>query len=318
LFGRRLLTVAVTFRPERLLVPVITPFDEAGRVDEEGLERHADGVLASGATGLVAVATTGEATALEDAERERAIAVCARVCAARDAVLVVGAGTYNTKETIARHEALADVPGVCASLAVVPYYVRPSEAAIVSHFQTVAARSPVPLIVYNIPYRTARGLGSAALLELAHSENIVGVKQAVGGIDADTLQVLAQAPSTFSVLGGDDAFLLPLTLMGGAGAIAASANLATEHYAAMIDAGLAGDVGEGRRIAETLLPLTLALFAEPSPAVIKAVLHAQGKIPTPHVRMPLADASPAAREQALVAFDAFARARTTVVAPTPA
>lgn len=289
------------FRPERLLVPVITPFDDAGRVDEEALERHADSVLAAGAIGLVAVATTGEATALDDSERAATTSICARVCAEHDAVLIVGAGTYNTRETIARHEALADIGGVSASLAVVPYYVRPSEAAIVAHFRAVAERSPVPLIVYNIPYRTARGLGSAALLELAATDNIVGLKQAVGAIDADTLQVLAGAPATFSVLGGDDAFLFPLTLMGGAGAIAASANVATDRYAAMIDYGLAGQLTDGRSLAEALLPLTLALFAEPSPAVIKALLHAQGKIPTPHVRMPLSDASLVALEQALAA-----------------
>jgi 4-hydroxy-tetrahydrodipicolinate synthase len=297
------------FRPERLLVPVITPFDDDGRVDEGALERHVDDLLSAGANGIVAAATTAEATALDGGERERVIAACARVCAARDAVLVVGAGTYNTKETIARHEALIDVAGVRASLAVVPYYVRPSESAIVTHFQAVAERSPVPVIVYNIPYRTGRGLGSNALLELAHSDNIVGVKQAVGGIDADTLQVLARAPSTFSVLGGDDAFLLPLILMGGAGAIAASANVATEHYAAMIDSGLAGDVIAARPVAEALLPLTLALFAEPSPAVVKAVLHAQEKITTPHVRMPLADASQAAREEALASLEAVTAER---------
>jgi 4-hydroxy-tetrahydrodipicolinate synthase len=298
-----------SFHPERLLVPVITPFDEAGRVDEEALERHADEILAAGAAGLVAAATTGEATALDDDERAMVIATCARVCATRDAFLVVGAGTYNTRETIARHEALADVPGVRASLAVVPYYVRPSEAAIVAHFQAIAGRSPVPLIVYNIPYRTARGLGASALLELAHTENVVGVKQAVGGIDTDTLQVLARAPATFAVLGGDDAFLFPLALMGGAGAIAASANVATDRYAAMIDYGLVGGVREGRPLAEALLPLTLSLFAEPSPAVIKAVLHARDKIGTPHVRMPLADASSAAREHALAALDELIRQR---------
>jgi 4-hydroxy-tetrahydrodipicolinate synthase len=298
--------MATSFRPVRLLVPVVTPFAEDGRLDEEALERHVDDVLASGAAGIVALATTGEATSLDEQERETATAICARVCAARDAALVVGAGTYNTRETIARHEALADVPGVRASLAVVPYYVRPSEAAIVAHFQAVAERSPVPLILYNIPYRTARGLGSASLLELAATDNVVGVKQAVGGIDAETLQLLAAAPETFSVLGGDDAFLLPLILMGGAGAIAASANVATNHYAAMIDSGLSGDLAEGRRLAERLLPLTLALFAEPSPAVIKAVLHLQGKIPTPHVRMPLADASPMAVEQALAVLDSLA------------
>src|SRR5438874_8029682 len=92
-------------------------------------------VLANGAAGLVAVATTGEATALDADEREMVISACARVCAARNAVLIVGAGTYNTRETIARHQALADVRGARASLAVVPYYVRPAEAAIVAYFQ---------------------------------------------------------------------------------------------------------------------------------------------------------------------------------------
>lgn len=297
--------MTTAFRPTGLLVPVITPFDEAGRVDEEALAQHAEDVLAAGAAGVVAVATTGEATALDADERALVISVCARVCAARNAALIVSAGTYNTRETIARHKALADVPGVRASLAVVPYYVRPSEAAIVAHFQAVAEQSPVPLIVYNIPYRTGRGLGSDALLELARTDNIVGVKQAVGGIDADTLQVLAGAPPSFSVLGGDDAFLFPLVLMGGAGAIAASANVATDRYAALIDAGLVGELSDGRRLAESLLPLALALFAEPSPAVIKGLLNAQGRIPTPHVRMPLADASPAAIGQAQVALESL-------------
>jgi 4-hydroxy-tetrahydrodipicolinate synthase len=291
-----------TYRPERLLVPLITPFNSDGRVDEEALASHAEGLLAAGAAGLVALATTGEASSLDDDERSAVVRICAHVCAEHDAVLVVGAGTNDTRTTIARHEALADVRGVRASLAVVPYYVRPSEAAIVRHFQTVAARSPVPLILYNIPYRTGRGLGSAALLELAHNDNIVGVKQAVGGIDTDTLQLLAAAPPTFSVLGGDDAFLYPLVLMGGRGAIAASANVATSLFSAMIDDGLAGNLADGRPRAAALLPLVVALFAEPSPAVIKGVLHAQGQIPTPSVRMPLADASPGAVETAMSAL----------------
>jgi 4-hydroxy-tetrahydrodipicolinate synthase len=108
------------------------------------------------------------------------------------------------------------------------------------------------------------------------------------------------------VLGGDDAFLYPLTLMGGAGAISASANLATDRFAAMLDDGLAGRLDPGRRHAEALLPLVLALFAEPSPAVIKAVLHAEGRIPTPDVRMPLSNASAAAAEHAVAVHAALA------------
>ncbi len=181
------------------------------------------------------------------------VAVVARVAADRGAALMVGAGTNDTRTTIARHEALAEVEGITASLAVVPYYVRPSEAAIVAHFQAVAARSPVPLVLYNIPYRTGSGLGAAALLELAGTDGIVGLKQAVNGLDADTLRLLAGAPSDFAVLCGDDPFILPLMLMGARGAIAASAHLCTERFAALVAAAAAGRVDDAREHAEALL-----------------------------------------------------------------
>lgn len=135
-------------------------------------------------------------------------------------------------------------------------------------------------------------------------ENVAGVKQAVGGIDVDTLRILAEAADRFAVLGGDDPFLYPLVLMGGTGAIAASSHLCTRRFAEMIECGLDGRLAEGRAQAEALLPLVAALFAEPSPAVIKAVLHAEGRIPTPHLRMPLCDASHTARDRALAALKA--------------
>jgi len=285
-----------------VFVPLVTPFDEVGRVDVACLERLAAESLDAGAAGIVALATTGEASALDDAERSQVVAACARVCGDRGAQLIVGAGTNDTRTTIARHEQLAEVPGIVASLAVVPYYVRPSEAGIVAHFTEVAERSPVPLVIYNVPYRTARGLGAASLLELAAHPNVVGVKQAVGGIDADTLRVLAEAPPSYAVLGGDDAYLLPTVLMGGAGAIAAAAHVRTSDFVRMIDDGLAGRVADARARAEALLPVALALFAEPNPAVIKGVLHAQGRLPTPDVRMPLTNASKSAVDDALAAI----------------
>ena len=123
----------------------------------------------------------------------------------------------------------------------------------------------------------------------------------MGCIDAETLRLLAEAPPSFAVLGGDDAYLLPVVLMGGAGAIAAAAHLRTSDFVRMIDDGLAGRVEEARARAQSLLPLVLALFAEPNPAVIKGVLHAQGRIPTPDVRLPLTNASKAAVDAALTA-----------------
>ncbi|HEY6781194.1 MAG TPA: 4-hydroxy-tetrahydrodipicolinate synthase [Thermoleophilaceae bacterium] len=296
-----------SFHPTGVLVPLVTPFDEHERVDLDSLATLAESVLDAGARGIVALATTGEPTSLDEAERDAVVATCAEVCGRRGALLVVGAGTNDTRTTIARHEALGAVPGVDASMAVVPYYVRPSESAIVEHFRTVAAHSPVPVIAYNIPYRTGRGLGADALLALAATENVAGVKQAVDGIDRDTLRVLAEAGDDFAMLGGDDPFLFPLVLMGGKGAIAASSHLCTRRFVEMIDCGLRGDVQQGRRQAEALLPLVRALFAEPSPAVIKAALHARGQIPTASVRMPLAAASAdaaAAAEQALRVLEA--------------
>ena len=134
-----------------LHVPLVTPFDEHGAVDLAALERLAVEVLDDGADGLVALATTAEASSLDERERDAVLAVCARVATDRGATLIVGAGTNDTRTTIARHEALAARRGVTASLAVVPYYVRPSEAAIVAHFQAVAARSPVPIVALQHP-----------------------------------------------------------------------------------------------------------------------------------------------------------------------
>lgn len=151
-------------------VPLVTPFDDQDRVDFDSLERLAGDLITAGASGLVALATTGESTALDDNERRDVLAACARVGRDAGVPVIAGAGTNDTRTTIARHEALAEVPGVVASLAVVPYYVRPSEAAIVAHFRAVASRSPVPIVVYNIPYRTGRGLGAGSLLELAATD----------------------------------------------------------------------------------------------------------------------------------------------------
>ena len=284
----------------------VTPFGRDGEVALDALEALVHGFLDAGAAGVVALGTTGESAALEKEEKQAVIDACARVCGERDAQLIVGAGTNNTAASVAAVQGLAGTPALAAALSVVPYYVRPSEAGIVEHFKAVAAASPVPLVVYNIPYRTGRALGSASLLALAGVPNIAGVKQAVGSIDLDTLEVLAGATPGFALLGGDDAYLFPTVLMGGAGTIAASANVATERFVAMIECGLAGKLDEGRAHHEALLPLVKRLFAEPNPSVIKGVLHATGKIPSPSLRLPMTAASTAAVDAALAALDKLA------------
>jgi 4-hydroxy-tetrahydrodipicolinate synthase len=287
-----------------LYVPVITPFAPDKSVAIDALQRLCHEYLDAGAAGIVALGTTGESTALDADEKRFVIAACSEVCAARSAQLIVGAGTNNTTTTRKAVKELAGTPALVATLIVVPYYVRPSEAGVLAHYRAVAEVSPVPIVIYNIAIRTGRHLSAAGVVELARTPNFAGIKQAATGLDLDTLELLRGTNSVegFSVLGGEDPFLFPLVLMGGAGTICASAHVCTSRFVEMIECGLAGKVEEGRAHAEALLPVTQSLFAEPNPAVFKGVLHAQGRIPTPDVRLPLVNASP----------DAVQRARETV------
>ncbi len=287
-------------------VPLITPFAADGSVATDAIERLANEYLDAGATGIVALGTTGESTALDTHEKHAVIEACARACVPRGAQLIVGAGTNSTTSTVAAVDELRVVPGLTAALIVVPYYVRPSETGIVAHFEAVATASPVPIVIYNIGIRTGRHLSAASVLELARQPKFAGIKQAATGLDLDTLELLRGTNELdgFAVLGGEDPFLFPIALMGGAGAICASAHVCTERFVEMIECGLAGKVEEGRAHAEALLPVVQSLFTEPNPAVFKGVLHAQGRIPTPDVRLPLMNASAATVDAALAAVAA--------------
>lgn len=301
-----------------LWVPLVTPFNADDRVDAAALGRLARRVLADGARGLVALGTTGEPATLDADEQRLVIDVCADACAAAGAPLIIGAGTSSTRATVTAVQALRGVPGLVAVLVVVPYYTRPSPEAIVDHYRVVATESPVPVVAYNIPYRTGRGLDADHLRALAALTGVAGVKQAVGALDADTLAVLGAAPPGFHVLSGDDAFIAPTLLMGGHGAIAAAAHLCTSAFAAMVDAALAGDVLAARRYADALLPVVQAGFAEPSPALWKAALHAAGEVASPALRAPMTAASPTALGYLLDAVATAACSRPSSQSGLPA
>jgi 4-hydroxy-tetrahydrodipicolinate synthase len=288
-------------------VPLITPFTADDKVDVDAIERLTREYLGAGAVGIVALGTTAEAAALEEDEKRAVVEAVTKVCAEEGRRTIVGTGSYNTRHTIEATAALEGIPTVVGALVVVPYYVRPSEAGIVAHFKAVAAASSVPVVLYNVPYRTGRGMGADAILELANTPNIAGIKQAVGALDADTLRVLNEAPSTFGVLGGEDAVLFQIAALGGVGAIAASAHACTERVVEMIECGIAGKLDDGRAHAAALLPVVEAGFAEPNPAVWKGILHAQGRIATPNLRLPMTNASQGAVDRAMRAIDAASR-----------
>ncbi len=143
------------------------------------------------------------AATLRPAERRAVVDVCAEACVESGKPLMVGVGSNCTRSTIDDVAALEGTPALAAFLIVVPYYTRPTPAGIVDHFRAIAAASRTPIVAYNIPYRTGRGLNADALLELAGTPGIVGVKQAVGALDHDTLELLRRKPRDFQVLAGD-------------------------------------------------------------------------------------------------------------------
>ncbi|MEO3783936.1 dihydrodipicolinate synthase family protein [Actinocorallia sp. B10E7] len=271
-----------------LYVPLITPFEASGEVALDALELLARRLLADGATGLVALGTTGEPGSLTDAEKRAVIEVAARVCRERSAPLVVGAATAGELRRLGGH------PEVVAALSVVPPFVRPGEEGVVAHFAHLAELSPVPLVVYDIPYRTGQYLSAGALRRLAAIPGVAGVKSSPGGINDDTIELLADPPRGFAILGGDDPYISPMLALGAHGGVLASALVATADFARLITAWRAGDVSGARALGHRLARLSLRLFTEPNPTVVKAVLHARGAIPTPDVRLPLLAASPAA------------------------
>jgi 4-hydroxy-tetrahydrodipicolinate synthase len=280
-----------------MYVPLVTPFDAEGAVAFEALERLAHEVLDAGASGLVALGTTAEPASLTPGEQSAVQERIARVCRERAATMMVGASTVRAVQALHGTEATV-------ALSLVPPFQRPGEAGTVAHFEALAAASPVPLIVYHVPYRTGQPLSAAAIRQLARIPGIAGIKYAAGTIDATAVDLLTDPPPGFSVLGGDDALISPLLALGAHGGILASAHLATRQFDDLASAWSAGDVATAQGLGRRLAPLSAALFAEPNPTVIKAVLHARGRIPTPDVRLPLLPAAPASLATATKYLDA--------------
>ena len=291
-------------------VPLITPFGTDGQVDPAALEALAHQVLDDGAAGLVALGTTAEAAALDPEERETVTAVVGRVCREHGARFTLGAGAGDTRRAARELAALAGLPvAPDAALVTVPSFTRPGEAGVLAHFRALAAASPVPLFVYHIPYRTGQSLTAAALRELAGIPGVAGVKYAAGGIDAETVDLLGDHPDGFEILAGDDVFAPALLALGCHGGILASAHLATDRWVRLAAGDGSGGTDAGaparQRLGHRLAALAAAVFREPNPVVVKAALHAQGRIPTPTVRLPLLPAGPSSLAGTLDALDSL-------------
>lgn len=272
-----------------LLTAMITPFTGDGAVDYDRTARLAAHLAGTGHDGLVVTGTTGESPTLSDAEK---LAIYSTVVEAvrGKAAVVAGTGTYDTRHSVELSVRAAEI-GVDGLMAVTPYYSRPPQRGLAAHFAAIADATDLPLMIYNIPGRTARLIEIDTLAALARHPNIVATKDAVGDLEF-TRASMETLPDDFLFYSGDDSATLPMLELGGAGVVSVAGHFAGRQIKRMIEAYRAGDADRARRLHDGLTPLYDACFLEPNPMPTKAGLNALWE-PVGDPRLPLVAASPA-------------------------
>lgn len=277
----------------RVLTAMVTPFGADGSVNYSVVEALAAHLVDHGSDGIVVCGTTGESPALTWDE-EFQLYKCVKSAVSGKAKVVAGTGSNATQEAVeATHKAAT--LGVDGSLQVVPYYNKPPQAGLYAHFAAIAKASPdVPLMLYNVPGRTACNLSTEIVTKLADIPNIVAIKEASGNLD-QVSQIRAATPTTFSIYSGDDSLTLPMLSVGGCGVVSVASHLAGDRIQAMIQAYETGQPQKAMAEHLSLFPLFKALFLEPNPIPVKAALAMQGW-DVGDVRLPLVPASESVRK----------------------
>ena len=271
---------------EGCLTALVTPFRD-GKVDFDGLAKLVDWQIEQGVDGIVSVGTTGESATLDVEEHVAVIA--ATVKAARGRVPVIaGAGGNSTSEALELTRA-SEAAGAHALLHVTPYYNRPSQEGLFRHFEAIARATKLPILLYNVPSRTACDLLTETVVRLAEIDNIIGIKDATGSLPRAS-ELVARLPERMVVLSGDDSTAFPLYAVGARGVISVVSNVAPRAMSDMWDAVKAGYWARGRQRHHELRVLNQLLFAEPSPAPTKAALALLGRCSV-DVRLPLVPAT---------------------------
>ncbi len=264
-------------------VALVTPFNSSLAVDEKALASVIEHVLAGGVEYVVTLGTTGETPTLSREEKIRISRFTIEVVNNRVPV-VIGAGGSDTREVIHEIEKLPTDHAV-AILSASPYYSKPSQEGLYQHYKAIAAASPKPVILYNVPGRTARNVDADTVLRLAELPNIAGIKEA-GGDMAQCAKILRDRPADFLVVSGDDALAFPQIAIGMQGVISVAANSFPQAFSSMVRAALAGDWKKAKKINDGLIEGYELLFVENNPAGVKAALAELGLIEN-IVRLPL-------------------------------
>ncbi len=281
------------------IVAVVTPMETDGSVSFSELGRLIDFHVEEGTDAIVVAGTTGESATLEHDEH---IEVIARACELADGRIPIigGTGSNSTAQTVRLSKAVHKL-GVAGLLVVTPYYNKPAQHGMLEHFRRVADSVSVPILLYNVPGRTAVDLLPETVVELARHENICGIKEATGKLDR-VAEIRSGAGSDFDLLSGDDETCCEFMLLGGHGVISVTANVAPRAMHALCEAARAGRADEAREIDGTLQPLHKKLFLESNPIPVKWAVHRMGLM-GPSIRLPLTELSAIHHADVLAAMD---------------
>ena len=264
-------------------VALVTPFKADMSVDEPALARVIEHVISGGVEYIVTLGTTGETPTTSREEKIRIARYTIEVVNHR-APVVIGAGGSDTREVIREIEKLPTDQAV-AILSASPYYSKPSQEGIYQHYKAIASASPIPVLIYNVPGRTARNVDAGTILRLSELSNIAGIKEA-GGDMAQCALILRDRPSDFLIVSGDDALAFPQIAMGMDGVISVAANSYPQAFSNMVRAALNGDLKKAKKLNDGLIEGYELLFVENNPAGVKAALAELGLIENV-LRLPL-------------------------------
>ena len=258
-----------------VITALVTPFRSDGEIDVAALARLVERQIQGGVSGLVPCGTTGESPTLSEDEKRKVIDVVIETSRGRVPV-IPGTGGNVTHRAVALTK-FAKEAGASATLQVCPYYNKPTDEGLLRHYGTIADAVDLSLVLYNIPSRTGRNIATSVVLSLAEHPNVVGVKEASGDL-GQIGDIIAGAPTGFSVLAGDDAITLAVIALGGRGVISATSNVAPEKMSGLVAAALAGNFSGARELHYALLPLFKGLFIETNPGPVKTALAMMGLV----------------------------------------
>ena len=268
-------------------VALVTPFTAKGEVDYESLGRLLRHTAEGGANYYVVHGTTGEAVTTTVAEKAEVLHFV-RENNPKKLPIMYGLGGNNTPALLKKVKEM-DLEGVDAILSVSPYYNLPTQEGLYQHYKAFSEASPVPIMLYNVPTRTARNLSAETTLRLSELPNIFGVKEASGNL-VQCAEIAAHMPKDFLLISGDDMLTIPIISLGGSGIISVLANALPSLFQSMVDNALRGNFEEARKALFALLELNPYIYEEGNPVGVKQALHCLG-ICENSVRLPLVPAS---------------------------